>query len=93
MRRITRAALFLLVVTFIASQRTSVNALQANGAAGKLIVYGDVAMFLGKPGTKPTAAVAAGPQKPQRPATPRFGLHRGRSKATSPTTMHPTPKR
>ena len=55
MRRAIRATLVLLTVALIASERASVTAFQGSSAPpaagqGKLIVFGDVAMFLGRPG-------------------------------------------
>ena len=63
MHRATRAILGLATVALIATEGPSVAAFQTAPAAlaggtGKLIVFGDVTLFLGKPGT-PGNCVAA----------------------------------
>ncbi len=59
MRRAAILVLTLAVAAMIGSQSSSVAAFQAPAAssAGKLIVFGDVALFLGKPGTPGNSAL------------------------------------
>ena len=60
MRRATTAILALVAVAIIGSDTGSVAAFQAapaGAAAGKLIVFGDVTLFLGKPGTPGNCAL------------------------------------
>src|SRR5205085_8046175 len=57
-RRATTAILALVAIAFIGSDTGSVAAFQAAPAAnGKLIVFGDVTLFLGKPGTPGNCAL------------------------------------
>jgi len=59
-RRATTAILALVAVAIIGSDTGSVAAFQAapaGAAAGKLIVFGDVTLFLGKPGTPGNCAL------------------------------------
>jgi hypothetical protein len=61
MHRTTKAVLAIACVWLIGSEMASIAAFQAPpaspaAAAGTLIVYGDVALFLGKPGTPPNCA-------------------------------------
>jgi hypothetical protein len=59
-RRATVLVLILLVAAVVGSQSSSVAAFQAapaTSSAGKLIVFGDVALFLGKPGTPGNCAL------------------------------------
>jgi hypothetical protein len=61
-RRATKAVLVLAIVALVGSERASVAAFQAAPAppaagGGKLIVFGDIALFLGKPGTPGNCAL------------------------------------
>ena len=62
MRRATKAILVLAIAALIGAERASVAAFQAAPAPaaagdGKLIVYGDVTLFLGRPGTPGNCAL------------------------------------
>ena len=61
MRQTTKALLALAIFALIGSERASVAAFQAAPAPpageGKLIVFGDVTLFLGKPGTPGNCAL------------------------------------
>ena len=60
MRRAATLVLALLVAAVVGAQSSSVAAFQAQpsaSSAGKLIVFGDVALFLGKPGTPGNCAL------------------------------------
>jgi hypothetical protein len=56
---VTRALLVVIAVVLVGAERPSMAAFQGAPAApqGKLIVYGDVTLFLGKPGTPGNCAL------------------------------------
>ena len=102
MRRTVRAMLVLAAVALIGSERAS--ALQAPPAAGqgKLVVYGDVVLFLGRPGTPGNCALqsrykrgepvgfrmtAIDPATGEREPSAQFVVHLSYSGKTEDVTM------